>query len=137
MCIRDRYGYETAYNQYGHRTLDRRKGLQLDVINMPREVGVYNCADVNSADNRAVQVNLQAIGALYQTTQYDRDAKAVLTLDGAACRVEILSDDNGYVTGTYTATALIIDGEQIMPGGDNVVRISGSFRRKMEPQPES
>ena len=131
------YSYESSYSQYGYRTLDRRKGLKLDVINMPRAVGVYNCADVNSADNRAVQVNLQAIGALYQTTQYDRDAKAELTLDGAACQVEILTDDNGYVTGTYTATALIIDGEQIMPSGDNVVRISGSFRRKLEPVPKS
>ena len=59
------------------------------------------------------------------------------TENGIVTRVEILTDDNGYVTGTYKATALIIDGEQIMPGGDNVVRISGSFRRKLEPVPKS
>ena len=126
------YSYEPSYNQYGYRTLDRSKRLALDVINTPRDIGVYECATINAADSRAVQVNLQAIGARYQTTQYSRDAKAELTLPGAACQIEILTNDNGYVTGNYSATALILDGEQMMPGGDNVVRISGEFRRKLE-----
>jgi hypothetical protein len=104
----------------------------VDVLNAPREVGVYDCASINPSDNRIVNVAVNAVGVKYETTTYDSVLRKTILTPGAACQIEIISDDDGFVNGTYTATAVVVGGEQIMPGGDNTVRVSGTFRRKVE-----
>ncbi|MBW2940991.1 hypothetical protein [Zhongshania aquimaris] len=105
----------------------------VDVLNAPREVGVYDCASINPSNNRIVNVTVNAVGVKYETTTYDTVLRKTILTPGAACQIEIVSDDDGFVNGTYTATAVVVGGEQIMPGGDNTVRVSGSFRRKLQP----
>lgn len=123
------YSYETGYNFFmrrGERNIEH--GIELN--NIPRAVGVYDCGNIDTnSSNRALNVVVTG-GVIYNTTGYDAVQKKVVTLPGAACQVEVVSEDNGFVDGTYTATAVVIDGEQIMPDGDNVVRVSGRFRRK-------
>lgn len=69
--------------------------------------------------------------AKYETTSLDTILRKTILTPGAACQIEIISDD-GVVNGTYSATAVVEGGEQIMLGGDNTVRVSGTFRRKVE-----
>ncbi|MFT6594025.1 MAG: hypothetical protein ACJAU3_002097, partial [Zhongshania sp.] len=104
----------------------------VEVLNAPRAVGVYDCASINPSDNRIVNVAVNAVGVKYETTTYDTVLRKTILTPGAACQIEIISDDDGFVNGTYTATAVVVGGEQIMPGGDNTVRVSGTFRRKVE-----
>ncbi|MEX1664258.1 hypothetical protein [Zhongshania arctica] len=124
--------FETGYNFYARRG-ERNIQHGVELNNIPRGVGVYDCANLDANSfNRTLNVVLSG-GVIYETTSYDSELKKVVTLPGAACQVEVISEDNGFVNGTYSATAIVVDGEQIMPDGDNVVRISGSFRRKLEP----
>ncbi|WP_269620111.1 hypothetical protein [Zhongshania sp. BJYM1] len=105
----------------------------VEVLNAPRAVGVYDCASINPDNSRIVNVAVNAVGVKYETTTYDSVLRKTILTPGAACQIEIVSDDDGFVNGTYTATAVVVGGEQIMPGGDNTVRVSGTFRRKIEP----
>ena len=123
--------FETSYGI----SMDRGERIikfGVDVLNAPREVGVYDCASINPSDNRIVNVAVNAVGVKYETTTYDTVLRKTILTPGAACQIEIISDDDGFVNGTYTATAVVVGGEQIMPGGDNTVRVSGTFRRKVE-----
>ena len=127
------YNFEKSYN-FNMVRGERSIYHGIDIINIPRAVGVYDCANINTNEsNRTLNIVLNAVGLKYETTVYNSAEKKVVTLPGAACQVEVISEDNGFVNGTYTATAIVVGGEQIMPGGDNTVRVSGRFRRKLEP----
>tara|TARA_R110001592_G_scaffold1874_40_gene11641 strand:+ start:8243 stop:11128 length:2886 start_codon:yes stop_codon:yes gene_type:complete len=124
--------FETSYGILVDRG-ERIIKFGVEVLNVPRAVGVYDCASINPDNNRIVNVVVSAVGVKYETTTYDSVLRKTILTPGAACQIEIVSDDDGFVNGTYTATAVVVGGEQIMPGGDNTVRVSGTFRRKLEP----
>lgn len=130
--------FEKSYNAVVTRRLDdRRIDFGVELKNIPRAVGVYDCGNLNADDfNRILSVGIDAVGVKYETMAYDSVLRKTILTPGASCQIEIVSDDDGFVNGTYTATAVVVGGEQIMPGGDNTVRVSGSFRRKVDaPQP--
>lgn len=123
--------FETSYEISMERG-ERVMKYGVDVRNAPRAVGVYDCASINPDNSRSVNVVVNAVGVKYETTTYDSVLRKTILVPGAACQVEIINDDDGFVNGSYTATAVVVGGEQIMPGGDNTVRVSGTFRRKVE-----